>query len=107
MLDADEVSVQTDMCVMVEKDLRISSFNGVDSSSFAIGHRILFLEIHMEGIRKSLRVYDTTRGTGGESLISDNVVVPPRASVTRCSMSAWCPMTLHCANTTCRLGVLP
>ena len=52
MLDADEVSVQTDMCVMVEKDLRISTFNGVDSSSFAIGHRILFLGDTNGDIRK-------------------------------------------------------
>lgn len=75
MLDADEVSVQTDMCVMVDIEDRISSSSGVDPSSFAIGHRILFLGETIGGTsEQSLRVYDTTRGSGAESLISDDVV---------------------------------
>ena len=75
MLDADEVSVQTDMCVDVSSDSRMFTTGGVDASSFSIGHRILFLGDTNGGtFEKSLRVYDTTRGTGGESLISNDVV---------------------------------
>ena len=75
MLDADEVSVQTDMCVDVSSNRRMSATGGVDASSFSIGHRILFLGDTNGGImEKSLRVYDTTRGTDGESLISNDVV---------------------------------
>ena len=75
MLDPDEVSVQTDMCVDVSPNSRMFATGGVDASSFSIGHRILFLGDTNGGtFEKSLRVYDTTRGTGGESLISNDVV---------------------------------
>ena len=75
MLDADEVSVQTDICVDVSSIRRMLAPGGVDQSSFSIGHRILFLGDTYGGtFQKSLRVYDTTRGSDAESLISDDVV---------------------------------
>ena len=73
MLDADEVSVQTDICVEVEGFRHIS--HPTDSSSFAVGHHILLLGNTNGGtFEQPLRVYDTTRGSGAESLISDDVV---------------------------------
>lgn len=75
MLDGDEVSVQTDMCVTVDTAERIATSNGVDSSSFAIGHQILFLgDTNGGNYAKLLSVYDTTRGSGAESIISNDVV---------------------------------
>ena len=76
MLDADEVSVQTDMCVDVSSIRRMFAPNGVDASSFSIGHRILFLGDTTGGtFERSLRVYDKKLGSGSESHISNDDVV--------------------------------
>ncbi|MGB1432080.1 MAG: DUF7151 family protein [Candidatus Poseidoniaceae archaeon] len=75
MLDGDEVSVQTDMCVEVDRTNRIASSYGADRSSFVIGDRIIFLEDTYGGASdRSVKVYDTTEADGAQYTMSDNVV---------------------------------